>query len=288
MHDEYWVQSFFDDSVALHEARLDIDGGAVVTSLDGTGCSFALGLDSLAGWCFAMRATRMAWRNVVGSRMPVRELVDPHGEVRLAGSPLVLVREGLRWRTRWDTRETESQRSALAALLLSPRMLSDRIDVLEDSPRLWPAPATLERHVDSVSATRVMDVLEVGRGHSVVLDLDLDQLTLTPMGGQAVAFSSLQALFREAIGIRQVVKCDPCVVAPPPSDRDELPDGWEPWIVVPELKVDARHPEFNGRYWACNWIDAEGEEQCSSGVTPLEMIAAMLSRGQQVLNRINE
>lgn len=273
-----WSHSFVETD-DLHEIRIDTEVEAILTSIDGESRRFSISPDPVRGWCLAMRKTRMAMWSSMPHWIAIKELVDPNPTLPPGLPNLRLERDRLRWRSTLDSLRTSPRRSALDALLLSPTLLLDRFDPLEDAPVLWPVPATPDRAEDSVSGTRIVDVLPAGRGHSVILDLDLDGNLLTPRGAAPRPFPTQRAMIEEAIGIRMLIEHDPGLILPDEPAWDSGPaNGWDPWISLPELGVSACQPEFNGRYWACNWHDGAGEERCSYGTSPLHMLKALLRR----------
>jgi hypothetical protein len=280
-----WLHSFLDTVVDLHEVWIDVERDAVVTSVCGEARTFPFGgADPIHAWVFAMRTTQLALWSAVPAWSPYQERVDPGGLISLGGAELRLERDRLRWSTRWGADALASQRAALLALLLSPRLLLGRVDPLVDTAALWPvAPTPHEGQVSHVSANRLVDVLPVGRGHAVILELDFERFTLTAVGGPTTTFPSLRALLAEAIRIRLLVERDPCVVLPPAQVWDAGPAvGWEPWFAIPELDLVGFLPEFNGRYWAGN-TRSSGEEGCGYGESPLLVVKDMIGGAEQRL-----
>lgn len=90
-----------------------------------------------------------------------------------------------------------------------------------------------------------------------------------------------KALLEEAIRIRRQVESDPVVPVPAHQAWDAGPSQClAPWLSFPELGITTCLPEFNGRYWSCNWRAIDGEELASYGSSPLLMMSSMLKRAR--------
>ncbi len=283
-----WTLTVLDTGDGLQDVGVDVRDESIAVHLAGTIRTHRFTVDNaVADWCLVMRTTRIAlWTSALTRLIPFKELLDPAWSSPLARVDLQLHREGLRWRARHGQSHTTHTRSALHALLLSPRLMIHDAAILEHAPVLWPVPASPSGgtdNVDCATMSRIVDILVVTSCHVVALHLDLLRLTLTPAGGEGRQFASMLELLNEAIRLRKTVEWDPCVGSPPPPERDAVPHdiGGEHWIAVPELGILAQLPVYNGRYWACNWEDCTGEYQCSSAATPLLMVNAMLRRAEE-------
>lgn len=291
-----WIETWFHEpSGSPTRLALGVGPDALVVDWAGEVRRFSLAPPRLDAWCLAMRALGLAIGRARLDRgafpdLEAEEWVDPDVTCDLGVGVLALRRNrpgGLVWRVACGEALSPGFLVAIQALARSPRLFLGAVDPRRDAGSLWPfppSPQRLPRAID-VSGRRIVDV--VGEGDLfLTLILDLDALTLTPLGSPAQRFDALPDLFAAALRLREVLHSDPWVVQPVAERFGDPPQGHEPWFSAPDLEVFA--PEFDGVHWKCNRVGPTGELRASFGHTPLELLGSVVDGAASVTRRAEQ